>query len=318
MVNVNSNESLPYSIAIIGPTAVGKTELSLRIAEHFSGEIISVDSMQVYKYMDIGTAKASPEELQRVPHHLIDIVTPDEDYNVTRFVDDALAAAKSIKERGHIAFLVGGTGLYLKGLTDGIFDMESVNSDTRNAFKEKLKKNGKEALYEELLRYDPKSAERIHPNDTQRLLRALEVFKTTGTPWSEHITQQAHAPTLPVCLKIGLMVDRKELYERINQRTQAMIDSGLITEVQNLIDMGYDCQLNPMQSIGYRHVCNYIQGKWSLEQSIELLARDTRRYAKRQLTWFNNDPGVQWFSPEHHDAIFTAIDNGLKNVKTRG
>lgn len=300
------------AVAIIGPTAVGKTELSLRIAERFSGEIINVDSMQVYKYMDIGTAKASLTERQRITHHLIDIITPDEEYNVTRFIEDALDAAKRIKECGHTVFLVGGTGLYLKGLTEGVFDMDSMDSEIRESLKGKLKKYGREAVYKELLMCDPKSAKRIHPNDTQRLLRALEVFKMTGMPWSEHVTQPQKKTPMPAVLKIGLTVERNVLYERINQRTEIMINTGMLNEVQNLIDMGYDCNLKSMQSIGYRHMCNFINSKWTLDKTIELLARDTRHYAKRQLTWFKRDPSIQWFSPENNGEIFSAIEKALE------
>jgi tRNA dimethylallyltransferase len=189
--------------------------------------------------------------------------------------------------------------------------MESTDSEIRDSLREKLEKDGREVVYKELLMCDPKSAKRIHPNDTQRLLRALEVFKMTGIPWSEHVAQPPQKTPMPAVLKIGLTVERKVLYERINQRTEIMIGSGMLNEVQNLIDMGYDCNLKSMQSIGYRHICNYMNGKWTLDKTIELLARDTRHYAKRQLTWFKRDPSIQWFSPENDGKIFSVIEKAL-------
>ena len=193
--------------------------------------------------------------------------------------------------------------------------MESMDSKTRTSLEIKLKKDGRETLYNELLMCDMKSAKRIHPNDTQRLLRALEVFKMTGIPWSEHVAQAQKKPPMPAALKIGLTVDRNVLYERINERSEVMMNSGLLNEVQNLIDMGYDCKLNSMQSIGYRHICNYINGKWTQDKTTELLARDTRHYAKRQLTWFKRDPAIQWFSPENDTEIFSLIERALEKKK---
>lgn len=315
MAKPHSIKGLPKAIAIIGPTAVGKTELSLRIAERFSGEIISVDSMQVYRFMDIGTAKASLEERQRVPHHLIDIINPDEEYNVSRFIDDALRAGEIIRNNRNFSFLVGGTGLYLKGLTDGVFEMEPIDPAIRRKIHKRLKEEGQEVLYKELTEHDPASADKIHPNDTHRTLRALEVYESSGLSWSEHLTRYEKKPSMHVLLKIGLMCDRDLLYQRINARTEEMLQCGLLDEVKNLLDMGYDCTLNSMQSIGYRHMCNYIEGKWSLDKTKELLARDTRHYAKRQLTWFKKDQEIQWSSPDNESKIMALISKALNQMQ---
>jgi tRNA dimethylallyltransferase len=295
-------------IALIGPTAIGKTELSLDIAADFSCEIIGVDSMQVYRYMDIGTAKPSIEERGRVPHHLIDVADPDEDYSVGRYVVDANQAIHSVQHNGNIPFLVGGTGLYLRGLTEGLTELFSGDPIVREELKKELAENeGRQLLYDELVRVDPESAARIHPNDSQRLLRALEIYRTTGRPWSKHLAQEEKNKSLQNVLKIGLTCEREVLYERINTRTRLMVEQGLEQEVRMLLDQGYHGQLKSMQSIGYRHMVNYIEGRWSLEKALELLARDTRHYAKRQYTWFNKDPEIRWLAPAQRDEIFQCI-----------
>jgi len=306
-----SQIELPPSIALVGPTGVGKTELSLHIARHFSCEIISVDSMQVYRHMDIGTAKATPEERQAFPHHVIDIADPDEVYNVARFVDDAVNAAYIIRQHNKIPLLAGGTGLYLKGLTEGIFEMDRIDPDLRRSLKKRLQEEGREVLHAELRRHDPASAERLHPNDTQRVLRALEIVLATGKTWVEHLAGHNKQNLLPVMIKIGLMCEREELYRKINTRTGKMMAAGFLNEVQSLLDMGYDSSLNSMQAIGYRHLANYLEGRWSLDMALELLARDTRRYAKRQLTWFQRDKTIRWFAPSNTDEIIAAIESSM-------
>ena len=311
-------------LVLLGPTAVGKTELSLSIAEKFSCEIIGVDSMQVYKYMDIGTAKPTEQERLRIPHHLIDIVYPDDNYTVGRFATDAQNAIQTIKNNQHVALLAGGSGLYFRGLLEGLFDLNNPDQKTNNRtttsdtelirehLKERLAKEGREQLFAELNDLDPDSAKRIHPNDTQRLLRALEVFKTTGIPWSQHLTRQQAKPRQYDVLKLGLTRSREELYKRIDQRVQVMIEQGLLEEVRKLLDMGYHGELKSMQSIGYRHMVNYIRGEWDWHESIELLARDTRRYAKRQYTWFKQDPEIIWHEVSEQDAILAEIEEFLR------
>ena len=295
-------------IAMVGPTAIGKTELALDIAAQFSCEIIGADSMQVYRYMDIGTAKPSLEERNRVPHHLIDVADPDEDYSAGRYVVDAEQAIRIVRRNSSIPFLVGGTGLYLRGLTEGLTELHSGDPLVREELKKILaEEEGRKLLYDELIRVDPESAARIHPNDSQRLLRALEIYRTTGTPWSKHLAREEKHHALRNVLKIGLTCERDVLYQRINTRTKLMVGQGLEQEVRMLLDRGYHGRLKSMQSIGYRHMVNYIEGRWPLEKTLELLARDTRHYAKRQYTWFNKDREIRWFAPTQREEIFRSI-----------
>jgi len=294
-------------LVLIGPTAIGKTTLSLSLAARFSCEIVGLDSMQIYRYMDIGTAKASPEERAFVPHHLIDIVNPDEEYHVARYVEDAAAACRQIIGRGKTPLLVGGTGLYLKGLEKGLFEIEAKDEAVRLKLKERLAEEGREALFADLVRCDPESAGRLHPNDTQRLLRALEIYQVTGKSWSAHLESQEQTPALTRVLKIGLLGEREALYGRINLRVRQMVEQGLLDEVRSLQEMGYSPELKSMQAIGYRHMANYLAGVWEWEEALALLARDTRRYAKRQLTWFGADPEVHWFAPEDEKGVAARV-----------
>lgn len=276
--------------------------------------------MQVYRHMDIGTAKPTVAERTRIPHYLIDIVDPDEDYTLGRFINDAEAAIKSIAAHGNIPLLTGGTGLYFKGLLKGVFDEETFtggnnagtdklkNKSLKQELKKRLAEKGREKLHRELAEVDPESAVRIHPNDTQRLLRGLEIFYATGIPWSQHLIRQMHKSSRYETLKIGLTRPRKELYDRINQRVQQMAEQGLLAEVKGLLSSGYDKNLKSMQSIGYRHMVNFIENIWNWEQTLDLLARDTRHYAKRQYTWFNNDPEIIWYDARETDKILQAIE----------
>jgi tRNA dimethylallyltransferase len=307
-------------LILCGPTAVGKTELSLQIAERFSCEIIGVDSMQVYRHMDIGTAKPTAAERSRIPHYLIDIVDPDQDYTLGTFIKDAETAIQAIYSHKNIPLLTGGTGLYFKGLLSGVFD-ERISglerkSDTdtiKQDLRERLAEEGSKKMHSELAEFDPESAQRIHPNDVQRILRGLEIYYSTGIPWSKHLASQSEKNLHYRALKIGLTRPRKELYARIDQRVQHMAELGLLSEVKSLLAMGFDKKLKSMQSIGYRHMINFIEGKWSWEQTLELLARDTRHYAKRQYTWFNNDPEIIWHDVKEKGKIFHEIKDFLIN-----
>lgn len=322
----NHLDSIPL-IALVGPTAIGKTGLVLELAERLGAEAVNLDSMQVYRRMDIGTAKPTPEERRRVSHHLLDQVNPDEEYNVRRFIVDAERACLDIGERGRVPILTGGTGLYLKGFQEGLFAMETDNLDendtdpeaekVRAALKMALLEQGRAVLHEKLAVVDQISAARIHPNDTSRLLRALEVYELTGCPWSEHLARQQEKSTTGKprknLLKIGLIRERQWLYERINLRAELMLEGGLIEEVENLLTMGYGRELKPMQAIGYRHVAEFLAGERNRQETLELLARDTRRYAKRQLTWFQADPEIVWFRPEQLAEISAIIKRYLEN-----
>jgi tRNA dimethylallyltransferase len=301
-------------LVLIGPTAVGKTSLSLKIAERYSCEIVGLDSMQIYRHMDIGTAKASIEERNQVPHHLIDIVEPDEDYHVARYLADATKACREIIGRGKTPFLVGGTGLYLKGMLQGLFEVGADDEQVRANLKKRLDQEGREVLFAELQAGDPETALRLHKNDSQRLLRALEILEVSGVPWSEHLKQQETKPILANVLQIGLNCDRKKLYQRINLRVQLMVEQGLLAEVEKLMAMGYGGTLKSMQSIGYRHMVNFLEGRWGWDEALELLARDTRRYAKRQFTWFGKDKNIQWFEPEQGDEVCQSIDSFMEQI----
>ena len=308
--------SPPVLLVLIGPTAIGKTALSLELAESFNAEIISVDSMQVYRKMDVGTAKASAQELTRVPHHLINIIDPDEAYDAARFIVDAEAAITEISQRGRVVLLTGGTGLYLRALFQGLADAPPIHPELRQHLHQRLHSEGRNALFQELSKLDPESAARIHPNDSQRLVRALEIALHTGKPWSKHIENQGNRNRkFNNYLQIGLRCERSQLYKRINLRTSLMMQQGLEEEVRNLINMGYSPELKSMQSIGYRHFVNYIQGSWSLEECERLLARDTRRYAKRQFTWFGRDKSIKWFERRDREGVMTEVGRWLENQR---
>ena len=309
----SENISQPV-LVLVGPTAIGKTELSLQIAHHFNCEIISVDSMQIYKYMDIGTAKISRQERAEIVHHLIDIKKPDENYNAVQFSEDAICAIKDIHLRGKIPLLTGGTGLYLKALIKGIFPGVASDSKIRKQLMNRLKLDGPLVLHEELMLCDPVSANKIHPNHTHRLLRALEIWHITGEPWSTFVqSQKNNGPHIKLSriLQIGLICDRTVLYDRINLRTDQMLENDLKKEVRGLLEMGYGRNLKSMGSIGYRHMTNYLMGDWSWEEMKRLLSRDTRRYAKRQLTWFSKMDDMLWIEATDRSNILKIIEKWL-------
>jgi tRNA dimethylallyltransferase len=307
---VNTIQSIQDPVLVlIGPTAIGKTELSLLLAERFDCEIVSVDSMQVYNYMDIGTAKVSLEERARIPHHLIDVVEPDKEYDAATFVHDALYAIEQIHLRGRVPLLTGGTGLYLRALINGLSSGIVQFPEIREQLQQRLTLVGPHVLHEELAQCDRYSAERIHENDTHRLLRALEIYKATGKPWSEHILEHQKQKTrrFSNILQVGLTCQRDQLYRRIDMRTTLMLKSGLEQEVRGLIARGYSPQLKSMQAIGYRHMNNYLEGIWDMEETARLLARDTRRYAKRQYTWFAAIPELEWFEVQDQKKIIERV-----------
>lgn len=287
-------------LAVVGPTAIGKTALSFEVASRFDCEIISLDSMQVYRGMDIGTAKATDEERAKVPHHLIDVCEPDEQYDAARFAADALRLVREIHGRGRLPFITGGSGLYLKALTEGLFNDAPVDLELREVLRRRLEEEGREKLHGELQQYDPETAQRVHVKDTQRLLRGLEIYLASGIPWSEHLRRQQErrreeGNDFRRLLLIGLTCDREKLYERINQRCKIMLQDGLEQEVRSLREQGCGPELKSMQSIGYRQMNEFLDGKYDYAEMERLLARDTRRYAKRQYTWFKQVEGLQWF-----------------------
>jgi len=304
-------------LVLVGPTAIGKTDLSLSLAEHFKCEIISVDSMQVYRFMDVGTAKATKEERQRVRHHLIDIANPDENYDAVRFVEDARAAITDIHNRGKIPLLTGGTGLYLKALFEGIFSGVDADPQIRRRLEERLLAEGPNVLHQELCICDYVSAKRIHVNDKHRLLRALEVFLSTGKPWSEHLRQhkeQNEGIRFPKALLLGLTCNRSKLYDRINIRCKEMLQSGLEEEVRSLLQQGYNKKLKAFRSIGYKHMIQYIDGEFDQIEMLTLLSRDTRRYAKRQYTWFSRMDKLHWMEVSQKQEIFKHVEKWKKEI----
>jgi len=281
------NDKRPPSLIIIsGPTGVGKTEVGISLAEPIRGEIISADAMQVYRYMDIGTAKPGKEQRSRVPHHLIDVVDPDEPFSAALF----------------------------KTMADSVITrLHRIGQDpaVRKRLKAEAESLGLEALHQRLEHVDPEAAKRIHPNDTYRIIRALEIFELTGKPLTWHHQAHSFSERPYRVLKIGLLIDRKMLYERINKRTHEMIASGLLREVEWLLDQGYSPELKSMQSIGYRHMTQYLKGALAWDEAVRLFKRDTRRYAKRQLTWFRADPEIEWIEPTQIGLMRKMIDSFL-------
>ncbi len=302
------------TLVLVGPTAVGKTEISLRIAREFNCEIVSVDSMQDYRMMDIGTAKPSLNERGGIPHHLLDVVFPDEDYDAGRFAREAQAACEEIRRRGAIPLLTGGTGLYLRAWRDGLLPTLAIDPAIRQELRHQLAAGNQGVLFEELRRVDPLTAERIHPRDSQRLLRALEIFRSSGLSWSHHVQHARHGAVSASppghLLLLGLHCQRDALYRRIEQRCHVMLEQGLREEVAKLLALGYGAELKAMRAIGYRHMADLVLGRCSAQEAERLFLRDTRRYAKRQLTWFRNE-AVHWYPRESGDEIMHAVAHWL-------
>lgn len=279
-------------LILLGPTAVGKTAVGIALAEALDGEIISADSGAVYRGLDIGTAKPATEEQQRVRFHLIDVADPDEVFTAARFRELALQAIESIRARGKRVLIVGGTGLYLRALLHG-FRLAPPPSEPelRTRLQAECRTLGTLAMHERLKRIDPIAGARIHPNDAVRIIRALEVYEMTGIPLSQW--QQREEKELPA-LKVGLTMPREQLYARIDTRIDAMLAQGFVQEVQNLLQKGYNTALPALKGLGYRQIIEYLQGRIVLEEAIRIWKRDTRRFAKRQMTWFRKEPAVHW------------------------
>lgn len=285
-------------LIILGPTAVGKSKLAIELAKKLDGEIISADSMQVYFGMDIGTAKPSREELEEVPHYLINIIAPDKNWSVSDFVTNARSIIEDIVKRGKLPIVVGGTGLYLNALIEGYaFPVIEANKDVRERLEGEARSFGSLHLYERLKKVDPDSASKIHYNDLKRIIRALEVFEMTGKPMSQLKSKdEENLPYEPVI--VGLDLDRKKLYEKIEERVDGMLKAGLIDEVKGLIAEGYDRKLSSMQAIGYKEVAEHLHGKYTYEELVNILKQNTRNFAKRQMTWFRRFKNVNWFDVE--------------------
>ena len=298
----------PPRIAVIcGPTGVGKTKAAIEVASALDAEIINVDSMQVYRHMDIGTAKPSSMEQARIPHHMIDIVDPDESFDAQQYADMSQNLVFKLADQGIPIVVAGGTGFYIRALIHGLFESGSGNSEIRLNLKKEADTNGTTELYHRLCECDPDAAGKIHPNDAFRIVRALEIYETTGQPISTCHQEHRLAPPLFDVLKIGLFRQREVLYDRINHRVDLMVEEGLVEEVKALLKKGYTSGLKPLQSIGYRHVVDFFEGRVSWDDTLQTLKQDTRRYAKRQLTWFNSDSQVKWMDADRLDEITNTV-----------
>ncbi len=289
-------------VVVAGPTASGKTAAGVRLAQLLNGEVISADSMQIYRRLTVGTAKPIPEEMEGIPHHLIDFVEPSEPFSVAEYVELAREKINEISARGKLPIVVGGTGLYISSLVDNICFSES-ESDTklREEYRKFAEENGAEELWQRLNNVDPEAAKKIHPNNVGRVARALEVYHTTGVPISKHqqLSRQQPSP-YRLCMMALNFHDRQKLYDRINLRVTKMLEAGLEEEAKWLIENGYNT--TSFQAIGYKEMAAYLAGEESLEQACDHIRQESRRYAKRQLTWFRRDERYRWFFAEDFSA----------------
>ena len=290
-------------IILTGPTAVGKTAASIGLAKAVGGEIISADSMQVYKEMDIGSAKITPEEMEGVPHHLVDVLEPEEEFNVVRFQELAKEAMKGIYERGHIPIVVGGTGFYIQAL---LYDIDFTENETDHTYRKELEQlaeeKGEEYLHKLLREADPESASQIHCHNVKRVIRALEFYHQTGTKISEHNEKEREKEAAYRSAYFVLTDERKRLYERIDRRVEKMMEQGLPEEVEALRKRGLKRENVSMQGLGYKEILDYLDGGCTLEEAVYILKRDTRHFAKRQLTWFRREKDVRWLDLDQYQG----------------
>lgn len=304
-------------VILTGPTAVGKTALSIKLASEIGGEIISADSMQVYRQMNIGSAKIKPEEMGGIPHHLIDILEPEEEFNVCLFEKLALEAMEQIYERGHIPVVVGGTGFYIQAL---LYQIDFTEEETDTAYRDKLWQLGEEKgnhyLHELLRKVDPESAEEIHENNRKRVIRALEFYENCGKPISTHNKEQRQKTSAYNSCYFVLTDDRKKLYERIESRVDQMLSKGLVDEVRTLKERGCNASMVSMQGLGYKEILEYLDGRCSLLEAVEKIKKETRHFAKRQLTWFRREKDVIWLDKQafayDEDAVLSCILENLR------
>ena len=299
-------------IIIVGPTAVGKTKLSIELAKKLEAEVISGDSMQVYKGMDIGTGKITTAEMNEIPHHMLDILNPNEPFSVADYQKLVQRKITDLNMRGVTPLLVGGSGLYIQAvLYDYVFSEQKRDDTLTKQLEARIEQEGNLALYEELQQVGPEQAKKLHPNNKRRLIRALEVYHTTGTTLSEWQSEQSESSKYEYHI-IGLEMDREALYEQINQRVDAMIQHGLVEEVKHLYEQGYE-NTQAMKAIGYKELIPYIKGETDLDSAVQLLKRNSRRYAKRQYTWFKNQMNINWYdiTRTKYDKI---VDNIIKDI----
>ena len=305
-------------IILTGPTSVGKTALSIQLAKTVDGEIISADSMQVYRYMDIGTAKITPEEMQGIPHYLIDALTPDEEFNVVKFQQYAKKYIEDIQSRGKIPILVGGTGFYIQAvLYDIDFTENDINPSYRQELEQTVKEKGAEYLHALLKQVDPKSAEKVHPNNIKRVIRALEYHKLTGEKISDHNTEQRKKNSPYQYCYFVLNKNRAKLYEGINLRVDQMMQNGLLEEVKDLAERGYTKDMVSMQGLGYKELLAFLEGEGTLENAVDLIKKETRHYAKRQITWFKRENEIIWINKDDFRNDMEILSHMLKFLKEK-
>lgn len=302
-------------IAVVGATASGKTSLAINIAKEFNGEVVSADSMQIYKYMDIGTAKPTKAEMDGVVHHLIDIVTPDINFSVAEYVKLAHETILDITQRGKLPILTGGTGLYINSVVNDVtFEESETNPELRAELLAFYEENGAEALHNILKECDPVSADKIHENNIKRVIRAIEVFKTTGEKLSEHNEKSKEIISRYNPVMLEILWDRTELYERINKRVDIMCEQGLLEETKKLYEMGYKKDLTSMQGIGYKEMFKFFDGEYSYEEAVDKIKQASRNYAKRQNTWFKRDERIIRLNPKQ-DVTNQAISLIRRNLQ---
>ncbi|MBO5238452.1 MAG: tRNA (adenosine(37)-N6)-dimethylallyltransferase MiaA [Lachnospiraceae bacterium] len=306
-------------IILTGPTAVGKTALSIKLAKAVNGQMISADSMQVYRHMDIGTAKIKPEEMQGIPHYLIDVLEPEEDFNVVRFQHMAKEALAKIYAEGGIPIVVGGTGFYIQAL---LYDIDFEENDEDTTYRQELQQlaeaKGAEYLHEMLKQVDPESAQTIHANNVKRVIRALEFHHQTGLPISAHNEEQRQKESPYHFLYFVLNDDRQMLYDRIDKRIDIMLEQGLVDEVKELVASGCKRDMVSMQGLGYKEILNYLEGNCTLEESVYILKRDTRHFAKRQLTWFKREREVIWLNRPDFQDDDAILEYALEEIRRKG
>jgi tRNA dimethylallyltransferase len=302
-------------LVICGPTASGKSDLALRLAHALDAEIVNADSMQIYRGLDIGTAKPTPEQQVEIRHHLIDVADPDHPFTAADFSATADAAIRDIVSRGKRVVVVGGTGLYIRALVKGLIDSPSGAGELRQVLQDEANRIGNEAMLEKLQQVDPELAAGLHPNNLVRIIRALEVHRLTGIPMSRYQKEHAFATRRYDALQIGISVDRRLLYSRIDERVDQMMAAGLLKEVSALLAAGFARDLKPMRSIGYKEAAAHLYGELSGEEAVSLIKRDTRHYAKRQMTWFRADPDILWF--EYPDKFGIMLQHAIEFFERR-
>lgn len=303
-------------LIIAGPTAVGKTAISVKLAKKLQGEIISADSMQIYKHMDIGSAKISKNEMEGIPHYMIDIVEPWENFSAAEFKTLAEEYISQIASKNKVPILAGGTGLYINSIICNYSFTEANKDDEYRSYLENLSSDrGKEYLYKMLQEIDPITATDLHPNNLKRVIRALEVYKLTGKPFSQYKVDDSQRFDIPYNIYYYVLnMDRAVLYDRINKRVDIMLDSGLIDEVKKLADMGCTVDMQAMKGIGYKEILYYLQGRLTLNEAIDIIKQGSRNYAKRQLTWFRKDPRAKWINKEDFSSEDDIVNYILKDI----